>query len=597
MIDAGAVVHAFERIDERAAHQGDFPGVGGHFGVGADHIDGQLKHQLQPVARRPGAGKGEVTVLRFLFQFPAVERGAPLAAPGGNADAERETPPGDDLEADVPLIRVASGDFDFDAVGLHGSRRRNVAAEFSFALRPAQPGELRQKAAVTGRAAGAVEPRLAHRADVSGYVKRVVNRQQIGIEELAPVERNSGKRVVVKRLLHHVGVTRFAGGVRHAAGELDQRHRGAALGVGGFVRQVVIDGEGFADPGRAAAAGQVHASVCDAVEEGPAGVEEGVVAGTHGDVGHADIEVERAHRVAHRIGLLADRLVGLPVVEVPLVGVGGEFLLLFQEKERLFAAFVHEVAGEFEVLGFAGGVGQLAEGEFELFVAGVAVEFPLFGAEHGRNVVGIAAERIEELAAAGGAEVGDGGLGQVPGAVKFVPVEDVFPTVLRRDHGEVGVEIAVRPLGGDDQIDVGFELVGQRLVFRILGEHERHAFEHLGEVGIPEDVRHIRHARLPFEAEGVDPPGFPALFDGGRNCRAPAGGDALREDRVAQPDGGGVDRRERFHFQQTPWVMDLRLIIVYCGKALRGRGMNHAKRETIPNSPAKNTEKTGWKTP
>ena len=246
--------------------------------------------------------------------------------------------------------------------------------------------------------------------------------------------------------------------------------------------------------------------------------------------------------MADRVGLLADRLVGLAVVEVPRFGVGPEHLLFFQEKERLFAAFVHEIAGEFEVFRFPGGVGQLAEGKFEFLVAGVAVLLVGFRSEHGGDVVGVATETIEELAAAGGAEMGDGGFGQVTGAVEFMPVEDVFPAVFRLNHGEMGVEIAVRLLGGDDQVYVTFEFLGQRLVFRILGEHERHAFEHLGEIGIPENMRHIRHARLPFEAEGVDPPGFPALFDGGRNRRAPAGGNALREYRVAQLDGGGVDR-------------------------------------------------------
>ena len=49
--------------------------------------------------------------------------------------------------------------------------------------------------------------------------------------------------------------------------------------------------------------------------------------------------------------------------------------------------------------------------------------------------------------------MGDGGLDQVPGAIQFVPVAQVGPALLRLDDGEVDVEVAVRLLGGGDQVD------------------------------------------------------------------------------------------------------------------------------------------------
>ena len=116
--------------------------------------------------------------------------------------------------------------------------------------------------------------------------------------------------------------------------------------------------------------------------------------------------IERAHRVADRIGLFADRNVGLAVCQRVDVQRRVPLLSFELEEIRLFAAFVDEVAGKLEIFCFAGRIGQLAERELNLLVARIAVNFAGLAAEHGCDVIGVAAERVEEFPAAGGAEVG-----------------------------------------------------------------------------------------------------------------------------------------------------------------------------------------------
>ncbi|MPN37521.1 hypothetical protein SDC9_185041 [bioreactor metagenome] len=103
------------------------------------------------------------------------------------------------------------------------------------------------------------------------------------------------------------------------------------------------------------------------------------------------------------------------------------------------AAFVDEVAGQLQIFRFAGRVGHLAEGKFNLLVPGISVFFALFRAENGCDIVGVTTERIDEFTVSGGAEMGDRSFHQVSGAVEFVPIEDVRPPLVRFCHREMGV--------------------------------------------------------------------------------------------------------------------------------------------------------------
>lgn len=245
--------------------------------------------------------------------------------------------------------------------------------------------------------------------------------------------------------------------------------------------------------------------------------------------------------MADRIGLFADRNVSLAVCQRVDVQRRVPLFSFELEEIRLSAAFVDEIAGKLEIFRVAGRIGQLAERELDLLVARVAVNFAGLAAEHGCDVIGVAAERVEEFPAAGGAEVGDRRFHQMPGAVEFMAVVNIFPAVFGIDHREVRVEVAVRLLGGDHEIDVAVKFAGQRLIVRIQREHERHSLEDLCEVGVPEDMRPVRHTLFPGEAEHIDPPGFAAFGHRGRYRGCSARFDPVRQ----RPDRSVSRRRDR----------------------------------------------------
>ena len=118
-------------------------------------------------------------------------------------------------------------------------------------------------------------------------------------------------------------------------------------------------------------------------------------------------------------------------------------------------------------------------------------------------------------------------------AVEFVVFVKVFPAHVGGDDREEDVQIAVRPLGGADEIHIFVELF---FAFGIGVEDEvvRHAFENFGDVGIPEEMRLIRHSLLPVETECLKTGCFMAFADVRRERVRVVGSDARREIGVVQ---------------------------------------------------------------
>ena len=96
--------------------------------------------------------------------------------------------------------------------------------------------------------------------------------------------------------------------------------RRAGLVVGGHVRQLVRLAERFAAARRADAAGEIELAGDEVVPDALARGAHLLVAGHRGDVGHARIHVDGAHRVADRLALLDDLQLRLVVVEAARVG-------------------------------------------------------------------------------------------------------------------------------------------------------------------------------------------------------------------------------------------------------------------------------------
>ena len=292
--------------------------------------------------------------------------------------------------------------------------------------------------------------------------------ERILVEEAVAAQRHAGDQAVVGLALEHVGVLAVAAHQEQAVVPQADADGGARLAISRVVGQIVGDGEALVARRRADAAGQVHLVLRHVVPDFVHRGQQPFVAGDRRRVGHREVEVHRPHRVADHLRLFADRLVVLGVLAEQLAAV------------RL-AALVEKEQRQFEVAFLLGGPVELDEGQLDLLVAAGLVA--LVGAENRVDVVGQFAGDLEQLVLAGGLPVGDRRLDQVAGAVQFVAELVAFPAILRLDEGVIGVEVAVRLLGGGDEVDdrvgpllqIGVALVGQRV-----GD----AFQHLVHVGI-----------------------------------------------------------------------------------------------------------------
>ena len=114
-------------------------------------------------------------------------------------------------------------------------------------------------------------------------------------------------------------------------------------------------------------------------------------------------------------------------------------------------------------------------------MARVAVQLVISGAKHAIDVVGEAADDIQQTTFAGGLEEGDTRFNHVPGAVQFVAFGEVGPALLWRFDREICIQIAIFTLGGRDQFNHligGFFQPGVRLLTQRPG-HRLQPFRHV----------------------------------------------------------------------------------------------------------------------
>jgi len=169
---------------------------------------------------------------------------------------------------------------------------------------------------------------------------------------------------------------------------------------------------------------------------------------------------------------------------------------------RLRAALVDEVLGQPPVALFPRNAIQPHQGEFDLFVARIAVALALARAEGAIDEIRVAAHHLQELALAGGLEVGHGRLDKVPGTVEFVLVPQVGPASTRLDDGVVHVQVAVGPLGGGEAVHHAVNALLQRRI-GVCRQGVGRGLDPFGHVGLPEEVRRVRLPLPPLHAQGV----------------------------------------------------------------------------------------------
>ena len=148
----------------------------------------------------------------------------------------------------------------------------------------------------------------------------------------------------------------------------------------------------------------------------------------------------------------------------------------------------------------SGNLCKFAERKFDLLMSRIAVKLMFTGTEHRGDIVGITAHAVKKVPFPRCLEMGDRGFHEMTGAIKFMVLPELFPAVFRFHLREIGVQIAVRLLGGNNQIN---ETVQLPLLFRIGIKHQGKcvSLHDFGKIRIPENMRLTRHTLFPFEFE------------------------------------------------------------------------------------------------
>ena len=200
-----------------------------------------------------------------------------------------------------------------------------------------------------------------------------------------------------------------------------------------------------------------HLLTYDVVPDAVDGANVGRVAGQGCHVGHARIHIGGAHRMAHGLVLINNRLVGLRV----FVYDGG------------LSAIVEQKFCLVEILLVARNDVELGQSHFRDLVAGHYTCLPLVGTYLATHTVGISDGNVEEFARPRGLIMGDSCFHHVSKVIELVAqVFLLHPALGARPfvgvcgvHGACRIEISVRLLCGSNDIehrvDVGLQfLVG-----------------------------------------------------------------------------------------------------------------------------------------
>ncbi|MNC12620.1 hypothetical protein D3C75_603440 [compost metagenome] len=297
--------------------------------------------------------------------------------------------------------------------------------------------------------------------------------QRINVEEMLPVQRHPAEHGVEQRALHHVGVLAVGFHLQHAAGKHHQADGGAAFGIHGIVRQIVIAAEGFAAALGADPAGDIQLALGHVIPQAQAVLAFAFILAQAGEVRDAGHQVDEAHRVADCRRLFRQRLMRLAVgfilhhprraVGVPVGGLAAFFIFDIVEV-RLRSALLDEVFHQRQIAGLLRDIKQAHQRQLDFRVAGIAMQLLLTRPKNAVDMVGQRADHLQQTPFAGALEVRHARFNHVPGAVELMAFRQVRPALARGFDREVSIQITIVALGGGHQLN---HLVGGFFQFGI----------------------------------------------------------------------------------------------------------------------------------
>src|SRR2546430_181628 len=197
------------------------------------------------------------------------------------------------------------------------------------------------------------------------------------------------------------------------------------------------------------------------------------------------------------------RLIVFVVLVLECCGILATQARLYVEIMGLAPALIYKILAQMQVPLLTRHPIQFHQRELDFFMPGVTAFLAWRGAKDCIDVVRIATQRIQQHALASGLEMRHRSFDEVTGTIQLMPVTQIRPALLRLNNGEIGIEIAIGLLGGDNKTDNFVNLCLQRRIW-MGGKTVARGFKPLGDIRVPEDVWNWLRSWFPIQPQGVN---------------------------------------------------------------------------------------------
>ena len=331
------MITPFQTIDDGATLQGILAAIVLHIVVGRHPAHLHRQADFHPVSPHPPAIDDHVSVDRFTGYLPAIDLDGERAAavgkmievcphgarprPARNAETESETP---------ASLRVY-GDGDVAVPGITGLLREHYTVHVGRALDIQIDVDITpphgililrhtgHEARHVARTAGAAKPVLP--LVLPHALQRVV------VEKLVARQTDTAQHPIVECALINIDILALTRGQKHTIVPKHIGYRGTRLLIGCHVVEFIVGTKSFALCPAPHASGDEELFAGHVVPKTFERMKVGRVACQGRYIGHATVEIARAHGVAHNLLLAEDGLMVLTVFAQP-VAVGAATGLL-----------------------------------------------------------------------------------------------------------------------------------------------------------------------------------------------------------------------------------------------------------------------------
>ena len=307
---------------------------------------------------------------------------------------------------------------------------------------------------------------MSVRLDLSGNTRE--NFQRIDIEKPLSIQLHSRQHRIIKGSFHHICVFGIYFRLQHFRSKEHQTDGCTGFRISRIVGKIIIHRKGFPLNGRTDSSCHIHPPVRNTFKKLPTGIQKLLILRPGRQICHPCIKVNRTDTVTCSITLLSNRLSRLLVIVIrrvipPDAPISSCNLILI--KTVVYATHIDEVLGKYKAFLISCSMVKPEQRQFDLRMSRIA--FMTFCHKVLINMCRILLHHTKKLILTGGFVVGNCGLHHMSGAVQFMSLQQIGPSLILILDGIVGIQVSVRILCRFNLIDQAVSLCFQISIRKI----------------------------------------------------------------------------------------------------------------------------------